>query len=98
MLQPQQLESFALFFSHYLFQPNTSFFRLPEGGEVEVHSWAGGKVRGLDIGEYRVVTQNPNKASEWGKRARAGDHIAWVIHRPTNKWLVRVVNGCAEIL
>lgn len=56
------------------------------------------KVRILDIGEFRFLTQNPDKNSFWGEKAREGSEITWVIHIPTNDWTCRVVDGEVEYL
>lgn len=68
------------------------------GKEYKVRSMAQGAVRGLDIGNYRFITQNPNKGSRWAKMAQAGHQITWLIHQPSNKWIARIVDGKVELL
>jgi hypothetical protein len=51
------------------------------------------RVRYVDLGRFRFMTQNPIKPSLWGRMAREGHKITWVIHQPTNAWIARVVNG-----
>ena len=36
-------------------------------------------VRYLDYFGYRYIEQNRNKKSEWGKKAREGHEIMWII-------------------
>ena len=56
--------------------------------------------------KIRLLAQNPNKPSEWGMRARAGEKIAWLIDNDVNKldtdvagdrkpnaFVARIVNG-----
>jgi len=67
-------------------------------GGHKTKSFAGGKVRGMDVGNWRFVEQNPNTKSRWAERARNGEKIMWVIHKPTNKYAARVVEGRFEAL
>lgn len=60
---------------------------------INIQRGAHGKVKYLDLGSYRFVTQNPDKPSLYGQLARQGHKILWVIYQPTNQWLARVYDG-----
>ena len=49
-----------------------------EGAEYPFEKFSSG-VRYLDYFGYRFIEQNRNKKSEWGKKARQGHKIMWVI-------------------
>jgi len=48
-------------------------------------------VRYLDYFGYRFIEQNRNKKSEWGKKAREGHNIMWVIKG--RRYLYQILNG-----
>ena len=60
--------------------------------------FAQGSVLAFDIGDYRFITQNPNKKSEYGEMAATGKQISWAIHLPTNIWVLRTIDGKVEAL
>ena len=49
-----------------------------EGIEYKIDKFSSG-VRYLDLFDYRYIEQNRNKKSEWGKKAREGHQIMWII-------------------
>ena len=49
-----------------------------EGIEYKIDKFSSG-VRYLDLFGYRYIEQNRNKKSEWGKKAREGHQIMWII-------------------
>ncbi|MFX1366621.1 MAG: hypothetical protein ACFFCE_16795 [Promethearchaeota archaeon] len=48
-------------------------------------------VRYVDIFGYRFIEQNRNKKSEWGKKAREGHKIMWIIKG--RRYMVRIMDG-----
>ena len=48
-------------------------------------------VRYLDYFGYRFIEQNRNKKSEWGKKARQGHMIMWVIKG--RRYLYQIFDG-----
>ena len=45
----------------------------------------------IDGERYRIMEQNPNKASKWAELARNGHQIAWVFK--DGRYFARVVDG-----
>lgn len=41
---------------------------------------------------FLLIEQNPLKPSKFGKRARAGERIAWLIDLDTNRYILRIEN------
>ena len=41
----------------------------------------------------RLLAQNPAKNSDYGKRAAAGEKIAWLINQTTEEWVGLIMNG-----
>lgn len=82
-------------------QPRHGFVYLKQSTQT-VKAWAkdlaDGAVLGLHVGDYRFIAENPNKQYENGKFAQAGHQISWAIHRPTNIWVLKNVNGVVEFL
>lgn len=68
------------------------------GNSWPILEFKAGAVRAIDIGDFRFMTQNPLKDSYWGNQALLNNKITWVIHRPTNSWVIRVFNGEAVSL
>jgi len=48
-------------------------------------------VRYVDLFGYRYIEQNRNKKSEWGKKAREGHKIMWVIKG--RRYMARIMDG-----
>ena len=49
-----------------------------EGVEYRLQSFSSG-IKYLDLFGYRFIEQNRIKPSEWGKKARQGHKIMWII-------------------
>ena len=49
-----------------------------EGIEYPIKKFSSG-VKYVDLFGYRYIEQNRNKKSEWGKKAREGHKIMWII-------------------
>lgn len=54
------------------------------------------RLRSIIIEGFLFIEQNPQKASQWAQKAKAGHQILWVIKG--NKYLVRVMDGIATDL
>ena len=54
---------------------------------------AGGTIKRVTIGDYTYLEQNPNSVSQYGRMARAGHRILWIIHFPTERYVGRVIDG-----
>ncbi|MHA2008461.1 MAG: hypothetical protein ACXABO_13755 [Promethearchaeota archaeon] len=48
-------------------------------------------IKFVDLFGYRFIEQNRNKKSEWGKKAREGHKIMWIIKG--RKYMVRIMDG-----
>ena len=48
-------------------------------------------IRYVDLFGYRFIEQNKNKKSEWGKKAREGHKIMWVIKG--RRYLSQILDG-----
>ncbi len=48
-------------------------------------------IRYVDLFGYRFIEQNRNKKSEWGKKAREGHKIMWIIKG--RRYMVRIMDG-----
>ena len=48
-------------------------------------------IRYVDFFGYRFIEQNRNKKSEWGKKAREGHKIMWIIKG--RRYLARIMDG-----
>ena len=49
------------------------------------------KIRYVDLFGYRFIEQNKNKKSEWGKKAREGHKIMWIIKG--RRYLSQILDG-----
>lgn len=97
MTREKALEALAVNVAAFLHNDTTHTIHVGKGA-FEIKDWAGGNCRGVDIGEYRFVTQNPTKNSKWAAVAQRGGQVTWMIHRETNTWVTRVHNGNYEQL
>jgi len=70
----------------------------PGPKELIIKAMADGKVKCLDTGGLRFLTQNPTTPSKWAQMARKGQKIVWVIHQSTNRWVARIINGKLTLL
>ncbi len=48
-------------------------------------------VRYVDLFGYRYIEQNRNKKSEWGKKAREGHQIMWIIKG--RRYIAQIFDG-----
>lgn len=63
-----------------------------------VHLKSGGTIKRTTIGQYTYSEQNPHSYSQYGKMAREGHKILWIIHYPTDRYVGRVMDGKVEKL
>jgi hypothetical protein len=61
-----------------------------DGIEYKIQKFSSG-LRYMDLEGYRFIEQNPRKPSEWGKKAREGHKILWVIQG--SKYIAQVFDG-----
>ena len=61
-----------------------------EGIEYPINKFSS-KIRYVDLFGYRYIEQNRNKKSEWGKKAREGHKIMWIIKG--RRYMVRIMDG-----
>jgi hypothetical protein len=48
-------------------------------------------IKYVDLFGYRFIEQNKNKKSEWGKKAREGHKIMWIIKG--RKYISQILDG-----
>jgi hypothetical protein len=48
-------------------------------------------IKYLDLFGYRYIEQNRNKKSEWGKKAREGHKIMWIIKG--RRYIAQILDG-----
>ena len=48
-------------------------------------------IKYVDLFGYRYIEQNRHKKSEWGKKAREGHKIMWIIKG--RRYMVRIMDG-----
>jgi len=48
-------------------------------------------IKYVDLFGYRFIEQNRNKKSEWGKKAREGHKIMWIIKG--RRYMARIMDG-----
>ncbi len=61
-----------------------------QDGAHKIKKFSSG-IRYVDIGDLRYIEQNARKNSQWGKKAREGHKIMWIIKGRT--YLVRIFDG-----
>ncbi|MCK4286959.1 MAG: hypothetical protein KAX18_12185 [Candidatus Lokiarchaeota archaeon] len=61
-----------------------------EGIEYPIKKFSS-NIRYVDLFGYRYIEQNRNKKSEWGKKAREGHKIMWIIKG--RRYMVRIMDG-----
>jgi len=57
--------------------------------EYSIEKFSSG-IKYVDLFGYRYIEQNRNKKSEWGKKAREGHKIMWIIKG--RRYLVRIMD------
>ncbi|NHJ25156.1 MAG: hypothetical protein EAX89_11300 [Candidatus Lokiarchaeota archaeon] len=58
--------------------------------EYEIKKFSSG-VKYIDYFGYRFIEQNRNKKSEWGKKAREGHKIMWIIKG--RRYIAQIIDG-----
>ena len=58
--------------------------------EYEIKKFSSG-IRYVDLFGYRYIEQNRNKKSEWGKKAREGHKIMWIIKG--RRYVAQILDG-----
>lgn len=58
--------------------------------EYPVQKFSSG-IKFVDFSGYRFIQQNHNKKSEWGKKARQGHQIMWILKG--RRYLARIMDG-----
>ncbi|MFX1340967.1 MAG: hypothetical protein ACFFDK_20320 [Promethearchaeota archaeon] len=58
--------------------------------EYSIKKFSSG-IKYLDLFGYRFIEQNRRKKSEWGKKAREGHKIMWIIKG--RQYIARIMNG-----
>jgi hypothetical protein len=66
-----------------------------DGVEYQLLSFSSG-IKYLDLFGYRFIEQNRMKPSEWGKKAREGHQILWIIRG--RQYVARIMDGEYTIL
>lgn len=61
-----------------------------EGIEYPIKKFSSG-IKYADLFGYRFIEQNRNKKSEWGKKAREGHNIMWIIKG--RRYIARIMDG-----
>ncbi len=61
-----------------------------DGIEYPIKQFSGG-IKYVDLFGYRYIEQNRNKPSEWGKKARDGHKIMWIIKG--RAYMARIFDG-----
>jgi hypothetical protein len=61
-----------------------------EGIEYPIEKFSSG-IKYVDLFGYRFIEQNKNKKSEWGKKAREGHKIMWVIKG--RQYIAQILDG-----
>lgn len=61
-----------------------------EGIKYDIERFSSG-VRYVDLLGYRYIEQNRNKKSEWGKKAREGHQIMWIIKG--RRYVAQILDG-----
>lgn len=58
--------------------------------EYPINKFSSG-IKYVDLFGYRFIEQNRNKKSEWGKKAREGHKIMWIIKG--RRYMARIMDG-----
>ncbi|MFX0019495.1 MAG: hypothetical protein ACFFAK_11445 [Promethearchaeota archaeon] len=61
-----------------------------DGIEYPIKKFSSG-IKYLDLFGYRFIEQNWRKKSEWGKKAREGHKIMWIIKG--RRYIARIMDG-----
>ena len=63
-------------------------------GTNSVKEYKEGKVRSVDVMGFRFITQNPDNDNQYGKMAKEGKQVTWVLKR--KEWIGKVIDGSYE--
>ncbi len=58
--------------------------------EYSIQKFSSG-IKYIDFFGYRFIQQNHNKKSEWGKKARQGHQIMWILKG--RRYIARIMDG-----
>jgi hypothetical protein len=58
--------------------------------EYDIHKFSSG-IKYVDHFGYRFIEQNRNKKSEWGKKAREGHKVMWIIKG--RRYVAQIMDG-----
>lgn len=58
--------------------------------EYSIKKFSSG-IKYVDLFGYRFIEQNRNKKSEWGKKAREGHKIMWIIKG--RRYMAQIIDG-----
>jgi len=61
-----------------------------DGIDYPIKKFSSG-IKYIDLEGYRYIEQNRLKKSEWGKKAREGHKIMWIIKG--RRYVVRIIDG-----
>lgn len=61
-----------------------------DGIEYPIKKFSSG-IKYIDLFGYRYIEQNRNKKSEWGKKAREGHNIMWIIKG--RRYVAQILDG-----
>jgi hypothetical protein len=88
MLNMEDLEEKGLKIYNAIFQGD----KRVEIEEIEypIRKFSSG-IKYVDLFGYRFIEQNRNKKSEWGKKAREGHKILWIIKG--RRYIAQIVDG-----
>lgn len=64
-----------------------------QGSTYNVFSSRNSRVKYVHIEEYKFITQNPEKKSFYGHKAKAGSKITWIVYPDKRKQWGLVENG-----
>jgi len=87
-LDVENLEEYGMAIYNAIFAKKKSV--VIEGTEHKIEKFSSG-VKYLDLFGHRYIEQNRNKKSEWGKKAREGHHIMWIIKG--RRYIAQILDG-----
>ncbi|MBD3339743.1 MAG: hypothetical protein GF353_11580 [Candidatus Lokiarchaeota archaeon] len=87
----ENLEEISLKIHNALFS-NKEKVKL-DGKERKIKKTSRKRLRYVDISGIRFIEQNPEKDSQWAKKARNGEQITWIIKIKGWKYLGQIHDG-----
>jgi hypothetical protein len=88
MINLEDLKEKGLKIYNAIFQGNKTV--IIDDIEYPIKKFSSG-IKYLDLFGYRFIEQNWKKKSEWGKKAREGHKIMWIIKG--RKYMVQIIDG-----